>query len=100
MNRYALIDSNSGFVWGVTDAAGPLSACRQVDSDVGGRGACSYRIALGADVTTGPDVGFYAVYAVPQNFDVDDGQDPDQIAAVEQHGPAVAWVAVSQESGQ
>jgi len=91
--RFAMIDLNSGYVWGVETADDAVAACRQMDQAIGGvdriydkHGPNSYAERRGQSG--------YIVYAVPAEFDVDDGQDAAQIVAVEAH-PRVAIVLVS-----
>ncbi len=36
VNRYAVIDNPSGYVWGVVNADSPLDACNRIDAEVGG----------------------------------------------------------------
>lgn len=97
MPRYAIIDHNSGYVWGVTDAANPAEACGLIDDEVDPGNIRSYE-------THGPNSGAlrgggngYHVHEVPNGFDVTDGQDPAQINAVERH-KLVAQVTISDES--
>jgi hypothetical protein len=80
--RYALIDTNSGFVFGVTDATDPTTACRLIDESLHefGRTYEEHGPRSGAERTT---QGGYVVYEAPAGFDVTDGQDAEQIAAVE-----------------
>jgi hypothetical protein len=81
MNRFAIIESNSGFVWGVVDASDALAACIACDSEVGNRPeAGHYEPADLADLRT--TRGVYDVRTAPEGFDVQDGQDPEAIAAV------------------
>ena len=34
--RFAIIESNSGYVWGVVNAESALAACAEVDREIGG----------------------------------------------------------------
>lgn len=82
MQRFAIIESNSGFVWGVVDAESALAACSVVDNEIGGRPATGfYEPASESELRTTRVV--YDVREAPEGFNVDDGQDPEQIAAVE-----------------
>ena len=94
--RFAMIDINSGYVWGVETAANAVAACAQMDQAIGGvtraydeHGPRSYAERRGQSG--------YIVHAVPAEFDVDDGQDAAQIAAVGSY-PCVAIVLVSDAS--
>lgn len=87
---FAMIDLNSGFVWGVETALDAVSACRQMDEAIGAYGR-SYDEGLASDTRGGTDG--YAVYEAPAGFDVTDGQDVEQIAAVEAL-PRVAVVLI------
>lgn len=98
MDKFALIDINSGFVWGVTEAANAENACQRIDYDIGERNR-TYD-------THGPDSGAhrwgkdgYLVYRVPADFEVDDGQDADQIAATEAH-PRIAIVLTGSQGDE
>ena len=93
MARYAMIDIHSGFVWGVEDATDEVEACRQMDEGVGVYGR-EYE-------THGPQSGAhrrgvqgYIVHEAPVGFDVTDGQDKAQIAAVDAL-PRVAIVMIA-----
>lgn len=79
-NTYAIIENYSGFVWSVQVAADPIAACRQMDETLGAPGR-AYEEGGVADLRTTAAV--YDVRLAPAGFDVDDGQDPAQIAAVE-----------------
>jgi hypothetical protein len=80
MTRFAIIETNSGYVWGVVDAASPAEACRIVDEDFGAHGR-SYSEGSVFDLrTTG---GAYDVRIAPEGFDVLDGQDANAIASVD-----------------
>ena len=80
--RYALIDDNTGYVWGVTDATDPAAACRVIDESLHefGRTYEDHGPRSGSERTTR---GGSVVYEAPAGFDVEDGQDAEQIAAVE-----------------
>lgn len=81
MNRYAIIETNSGYVWGVVNAQSALDACTEVDKAVGGDpGEGWYQTVPAGEWNT--DRGYYDVRQAPEGFDVDDGQDREQIAAV------------------
>lgn len=63
MNRYAIIESNSGFVWGIVNATSALEACYEVDRTIGRPEEGTYEIANAAD----RDV--YDVRLAPSGFD-------------------------------
>lgn len=92
MPRYAMIDIDSGYVWGVENAADPVAACRQMDEALGVTGreyeAHGPRSGAGRSGQTG-----YEVYQAPVGFDVQNGQDQAEIAAVSAL-PRVAIVTV------
>ncbi len=83
MPRYATIDLNSGFVWWLGYADDPEEACRMSpegnDHPVTEAGVYK-RISPSQAKDTG---GGYAVYEIPPDFDIDDGQDRADIAKVE-----------------
>jgi hypothetical protein len=76
ITRYAIIDNHSGFIWGITDAKTPIDACATIDAEIGGELREYEEVSLLA-ATTG-----YHVYQVPADFDVNDGQDQDEIDRV------------------
>lgn len=82
MQRFAILESNSGYVWGVVNAETALAACAECDREVGGdRGEGAYEsVSVGELNTTR---GVYDVRIAPEGFDVQDGQDRDEIAAVD-----------------
>lgn len=89
MTRFALIDNHSGFVWGVTDAASAIDACRQIDADLGEYGR-EYEEVPRFDASN--DTGYY-VHQAPAGWDCDDGQDEAAIAEVNAM-PKVACVLI------
>jgi hypothetical protein len=94
MQRFAIIESNSGYVWGVVDAETALAACAACDAEVGGdRGEGAYEEVSASELRT--TRGVYDVRTAPAGFDVQDGQDRDEIAAVEAlpRSGVFGWVA-------
>jgi hypothetical protein len=82
MQRFAIIESNSGYVWGVVDAETALAACSVCDADVGGdRGEGAYEEVSSSELRTSR--GVYDVRLAPAGFDVADGQDSEAIASVQ-----------------
>jgi hypothetical protein len=80
--RFAIIDSYSGFVMGVVDAASAADACAAVDAEAGnGRHDGKYIEVDASELLTTRCL--YDVRVAPAGFGVDDGQDPDQIATVD-----------------
>lgn len=80
MTRYALIDNYTGFVWGVTDASDPIEACALVDAETGDtdRQYDTYPARLlERESRSG-----YRIHKVPDDFDVEDGQNEDEIERV------------------
>ncbi len=90
MTRYALIENNCGFVWGVVDADTPIAACMKVDESLGELDR-EYSEVSRADLFV--NEASYHVYEAPAGFDVTDGQDAEQIASV-QALPKVAIVRI------
>lgn len=82
MQRFAVLESNSGYVWGVVSAESAFAACSAVDAEVGNRPESGKyeSVSVGELRTT---QGVYDVRSAPAEFDVADGQDRDAIAAVE-----------------
>jgi hypothetical protein len=89
MPRYAMIDENSGFVWGVEDADDPIAACRQMDS---GEARFAEYEDIGGQRFNGRSG--YHVYVAPPGWDCSDGQDQETIEAVEAM-PHVARIATT-----
>jgi len=80
MTRYATIDLQSGYVWGVTESADPASAVSAIDAEAN---MSRPRIFETTDRRDAYSRGGYALYAVPDALVIDDGQDRATIAAVE-----------------
>lgn len=76
--RYATIDLNSGYVWWVGDAESPEQACEL--SDMEGLDEPRQFVEVNRSQI---DRATYAVYAVPADFTVTDGEGPEQISAVQ-----------------
>ena len=82
MNRFAIIESNSGYVWGVVDAEDALSACSAVDSQSGCEcGTGQYEPVSVSELRS--TRGVYDVRFAPAGFAVNDGQNADEIASVD-----------------
>ena len=81
MERFAILESNSGYVWGVVSAESALAACALVDAETGARPEAGTfeSVSVGELLTTR---GVYDVRTAPAHFDVADGQDRAEIAAV------------------
>ena len=78
--RFATIEINSGYVWWVGDAADEAEACRKSDAEGGGQTEGQYHRIMSSEINNTD--GGYAVYEAPAGFDVSDGQDEAEIAAV------------------
>lgn len=82
MTCYAIIESNTGFVWAVVDADDALAACYAADRETGGRPEDGqYEPAPTSDLRS--TRGVYDVREAPAGFDVDDGQDATEIERVQ-----------------
>lgn len=87
--RYALIDSNSGFLWDYTTATDAVAACKLVDEKQGEAGRTYTEYSGGARVTE----DHYLVYEMPiSHVEVEDGQDWDGIERIKTEGRLVARV--------
>lgn len=77
MTKFATIDLHSGYIWWSGYAADAHAACEHSDatSMVSGR---SFDLVHKSDADHG-----YAVYAIPDDLEITDGQSREQIAAVE-----------------
>ncbi len=81
MNNYTIIDTNSGFVWWCGTATDSETACYAADDECKGRDEDGYYEMCAEEVRDSR--GIYDVRIAPPGYTVDDGQDPDAIAAVE-----------------
>jgi len=88
---YALIDNASGYVWGVTQAADPITACQIIDT----QNKSPDWLYTEVNRFSFSNESGYHVYEVPHGFDVDDGSDAAAISAVEAF-PRVACVSTRQ----
>ena len=78
MTKYATIDMNSGYVWWAGEAMHPVEACKNSDLE-GNNEAREFE-----EITRSQrEHAAYAVYQIPADLSIDDGQDKEQIAAVE-----------------
>ena len=83
MKTYAIIDTNSGYVWGVVESDTARQACYDVDMQAGSwhEEAGEYQELSQGEIRSGRSL--YDVRIAPEGFDVQDGQDADAIAAVD-----------------
>ena len=81
MTRYAMIDIHTGYVWGVHDAADPVTACRKIDEDLGELGRSYEEHGPRSGAHRSGRCG-YLVYEAPDGFDVHDGQSDADIDRV------------------
>lgn len=98
MNTYAVIESNSGYVWGIVDSSSALQACYDVDVQAGGhRGDGEYQPCSYSELRT--TRGVYDVRIAPEGFSVENGQDRDDIDAVSAlpRAGVFGWVAADAE---
>ena len=88
--RYILMDNHSGYIWGDTLAKDPIDAARWIDEQ-----AREYGRRYEECLTLATNETGYLVYVAPPDHPaIDDGQDEDQIAAVEDACELVARVKV------
>ena len=80
MQRYVLIDANSGFVWGDAVAETPIEACRAVDAQCGEHDRGYEDIGR---VAFNGRSGYFVFRAPADMHLARDGQDAAFIAAVE-----------------
>lgn len=92
MANYALIDNASGYVWGVTQAETPSEACRKIDHQNGSDDRTYEEVSR---FSFSNESGYH-VHEVPDDFEVEDGQDEAAIRAASSF-PCVACVATRQE---
>lgn len=80
VQNFALIDLNSGFVWWVGQADSAADACMRADADIDQpRG--EYHAVTRSEINS--TAGGYSVKLAPAGFDVQDGQNAAEIAAVD-----------------
>jgi len=96
-NRYAIIDLDSGYVWGVTNADTPEHACQRIDYTLGHEARSYDCHRPGSRAERWGKTG-YRVHRVSGDFDVGDGRDRDMIEATESF-PCVAIVLVADREG-
>jgi hypothetical protein len=82
MTKFATIELYTGYVWWVGEADDALDACHQSHAE-SGNDPLDFEEVYESE--TNDTAGGYAVYEVPADFDVTDGQDANQIAATESH---------------
>lgn len=75
--RFAVIDNDAGLIWWCGDAESAEAACQAADL-TGGEVRGQYRWAPKNSGEHG-----YFVYQAPEGFEVNDGSDSTEIAAVE-----------------
>jgi hypothetical protein len=78
MNTYAIIDTHSGYVWGVETASDPIAACRALDESIGGVQR-TYETGTVSDIAGGA----YDVRIAPPGYVAEDGQDAATIEQAE-----------------
>ena len=93
--RYAAIEANGGYVWGVTDAPdGDLvGAAEKIDRDAG----CWFpekRYTEGTESDRRAGATGFIVYEVPAGFWVEDGASPAEIDAVD-NCPRAGFVIIT-----
>lgn len=82
MKKYAAIELNTGFVWGVTSAATPEDACAAIQRDAdGSRETATFEKISKSEINT--SAGGFALYVADADFDVMDGQNPKEIEKTE-----------------
>lgn len=79
MPRFATIEMNTGYVWWVGQADSAADACTRSHEST------SNTLAKFAECLSRDADAAYAVYEVPEGFDVDDGRHADDINATQAH---------------
>lgn len=78
MTHYALIDNNSGFVWGEVNADSPVEACAAIDRELGSQDREYEVTQLPFSNSSG-----YVVFEAPAGWrEVENGQDEAEIGRV------------------
>lgn len=95
---YAILETNSGFVWGIVTAANPIAACRAMDESARTYGR-TYAEGSVADLrTTG---GAYDVRLAPAGLENDQrGGDDDSLIADVGAMPRAAVIIASDADAQ
>lgn len=92
MNYYAIIENHSGYLWEITQAPNPVTACRQVDAHITPDATHEY-VPVFAHELAANDTGFHVFELDRATFDSlrdADGQDDEAIQTVNDHGELVA----------
>jgi hypothetical protein len=90
MTRYAIIDENSGFVYGIEDADDPIAACDAMGRKLGEYDSAYEDIGCARfDGRSG-----YHVYEAPADYQCRDGQDDAEIALVQSMPLAARIVSI------
>ena len=90
MQTFAMIDNNSGFLFGVVAAETPEDACRVLDESVGCHGRTYERVRISGTTQTG-----YVVYNVTGTMEAGDDLDGQDEATIDRAstGRLVAEIA-------
>ena len=80
MTRFATIDLNSGYIWWAGDADSATDACVMSHACTGGYHSTEWAEISRSEINR--TAGGYAVYQIPDDLSVDDGQNADTITAV------------------
>ena len=81
MKKFAAIELNTGYVWGVTSAETPELACSAIQAEADGSREASVFVEISkSDASTASG---FAIYAVDDGFEVLDGQASDEIEKTE-----------------
>ena len=83
MKNYAIIESNSGYIWGVEKADSAIAACAAVDRECGADRHSGTYVEVGVERLRDTE-SVYDVRIAPDEFQVDDGQSSESIDAVGQ----------------
>lgn len=82
MERFALLNGHTGYVWWVGNAENAAAACMAADAEIGGRpyeSRYEYEPASRAEAEM---QNGYLVYSAPSDFDVEDGMSSAEIERV------------------
>jgi predicted HicB family RNase H-like nuclease len=91
MKYYAIIDNHSGYLWEITQAPDPVTACQQIDADISPDASREY-VPVFAHELFANDTAYHVFELGRSTYDSlrdADGQDDEAIQTVNNHGELV-----------
>ncbi|MEL6280851.1 MAG: hypothetical protein AAFR28_18515 [Pseudomonadota bacterium] len=90
MNTYAIIERNSGYIWGVVKATDPIEACRTMDADIGGEPREYEEVYRETDLKENG----YLVFKVANGWWCDNYQSEEHIADLVNNTDFAAYIRI------